>query len=124
MVTKVKEVMTEVEEETSKEGEDSSEDEFYTAHTSLAALLPYITSSESDTGTTVEHGDNKMVDDMGTLVIVEVGDDEMVDDMGMGTPVIMEDGEDKMVDDMGIGLLAITEDGEDDEAEKREEGRG
>ena len=101
----MKEVMAELEEETSKEGEDSSEDEFYTAHTNLAALLPYITSSESDTGTTVEHGDNKMVDDMGTLVIVEDGDDEMVDDMG-------------------IGLLMITEDGEDDEAKKREEGRG
>ena len=103
----MKEVMAELEEETSEEGENSSEDEFYTAHTNLAALLPYITSSESDTGTTVEHGD-----------------DEMVDDMRMGTPVITEDGEDKMVDDMGIGLLVITEDGEDDRAKKREEGRG
>lgn len=82
----VVEVMTELEAEANDEEEDisggSSEDDtmqFVTAHTNLAALSPNIASSESDTGTMVEHGDNTMVDDMG---------------MGMGTLVITEDGED------------------------------
>ena len=81
----VVEVMTELEAEANDEEEDisggSSEDDtmqFVTAHTNLAALSPNIASSESDTGTMVEHGDNTMVDDMGmgTLVITEDGEDD------------------------------------------------
>ena len=81
----VAEVMTELEAEANDEDDDisggSSEDDtmqFVTAHTNLAALSPNIASSESDTGTMVEHGDNTMVDDMGmgTLVITEDGEDD------------------------------------------------
>ena len=81
----VVEVMTELEAEANDEEDDisggSSEDDtmqFVTAHTNLAALSPNIASSESDTGTMVEHGDNTMVDDMGmgTLVITEDGEDD------------------------------------------------
>ena len=81
----VVEVMTELEAEANDEDDDisggSSEDDtmqFVTAHTNLAALSPNIASSESDTGTMVEHGDNTMVDDMGmgTLVITEDGEDD------------------------------------------------
>ena len=54
----------------------SSEDDtmqFVTARTNLAALSLKTASSESDTGTMVEHGYHTMVDDMGmgTMVITE-----------------------------------------------------
>ena len=78
----VTQVMTELEAEQNEEGEegsDSSEDgtmQFVTAHTSMIAMSPNIASSESDTGTMIEHGENCMFEDMGTLVITEDGEEE------------------------------------------------
>ena len=78
----VTQVMLELEAEQNEdveEGSDSSEDDtmqFVTAHTSMIAMSPNIASSESDTGTMIEHGENSIFEDMGTLVITEDGEDE------------------------------------------------
>ena len=75
-------VMAELEAEQNEDGEDgsdSSEDDtmqFVTAHTSMIAMSPNIASSESDTGTMIEHSENCIFEDMGTLVITEDGEDE------------------------------------------------
>ena len=80
-------VMEDLEKAGDDEGDDGSDEEsseddtmqFVTAHTSIQAMSPNITSSGSDTGTMIEHGDNTMVEDMGmgTLVIQDDDDDTM-----------------------------------------------